>query len=276
MTARRPRIAVVGHAQHVTLARVPALPAPGDILHLERPIAIAGGGGAITFFQLVRSPAEVHFFTAVGTDAAGDDVRRALAESGAAIHAGRRDRLHSRDLVLVTPDGERTIVVMQPPLQARFDDGLPWDVFARCDAVFFTGQDPAILRAARAARLVLVTARRASVLADAGIVADVVVGSLNDPRESANRYPVPPQAIVLTDGARGGRIDTSSGSERFAAPPAPHAIVGCYGAGDSFAGALTWYLTADVPLGEACARAGAAGAAVLAGVNPFDHQTTLR
>ncbi len=260
----------------MTLARVPALPAPGDILHLDAPIAIAGGGGAITFFQLVRSPAEVHFFSAIGTDAAGDEVRRALAASGATIHAGRRDQPHSRDLVLVTPDGERTIVVIQPPLQARFEDALPWDLFASCDAVFFTGQDSAILRRARAARLVVVTARRATVLADAGIAADVVVGSLNDPRESANRYPVPPRAIVLTDGGRGGRIDTANGSERFAAPAAPRAIVGSYGAGDSFAGALTWHLVAGLPIKDACERAGAAGAAVLAGINPFDHQVTLR
>src|SRR5262245_29433667 len=136
MSTTRPRIAVVGHAQHVTIAAVPALPALGDILHLERAVTMAGGGGAITFFQLVRSPAEVHSFTALGDDAAGSEVRAALESSGAAIHAARRDPPHSRDLVLVTPDGERTIVVVQPPLQTRIDDPLPWDLFATCDAVF--------------------------------------------------------------------------------------------------------------------------------------------
>ncbi len=163
MSAARPRIAVVGHAQHVTLAAVPSLPRPGDILHLEAPTWMAGGGGAITFFQLVRSPAEVHFFTAIGDDALGAAVKQRLVATGASIHTARREPPHSADLVLVTPDGERTIVVMQPPLQARFADPLPWDVFATCDAVFFTGQDPEILRAARAARLVVVTARRAAV-----------------------------------------------------------------------------------------------------------------
>jgi ribokinase len=269
------RIAVVGHAQHVTLAAVPSLPALGDIVHLERPAWMAGGGGAITFFQLVRSPAELHFFTALGDDDAGRDVATALAASGAAIHAGRRAGAHSRDLVLVTPEGERTIVVMQPPLQARIDDSLPWDVFATCDAVFFTGQDPAILRAARAARLLVVTARRAAVVAAAGVVVDVVIGSLNDPRESANDYPVAPRALVLTDGPRGGRITTATGSEPFAAPPPPAAIVGSYGAGDSFAGALTWYLAAGLALKDACERAGAHGAAVLGGVNPLAHQLPL-
>lgn len=271
----RPRIAVVGHAQHVTLAAIPGLPAPGDILHLESPTWMAGGGGAITFFQLVRSPAEIHFFTAVGDDEAGRAVEAALAASGATIHAARRPGPHSRDLVVVTPDGERTIVVMQPPLQARIDDPLPWDVFATCDAVFFTGQDPAVLRAARAARLLVVTARRAAVVAEAGVAVDAVVGSQNDPRESANTYPVPPRALVLTNGGGDGRIDTPAGSEPFRAAPSPRRLVGSYGAGDSFAGALTWYLVAGLALKNACERAGAHGAAVLAGVNPLEHQLPL-
>jgi ribokinase len=275
VSTRRPLIAVVGHAQHVTLAAVPRLPAPGDILHLEAPIGMPGGGGAITFFQLVRSPAEVHFFTAIADDGAGSEVRAGLVASGATIHAARRPPPHSRDLVLVTPDGERTIVVMQPPLQTRLEDPLPWSIFAECDAVFFTGQDPAILRAARAARLVVVTARRAAVVAAAGIVVDVVVGSVNDPREAANQYPILPRALVLTDGPRGGRIESAAGTERFRAAPAPPVIAGSYGAGDSFAGALTWYLVAGLPLQAACERAGAHGAAVLAGTDPLQHQLAL-
>lgn len=276
MSAARPRIAVVGHAQHVTLAAVPALPAPGDILHLEQPTVMAGGGGAITFFQLLRSPADVHFFTAVGDDAAGAEVAARLAASGATIHVATRPGPHSRDLVLITPDGERTIVVMQPPLQNRIDDPLPWDRFATCDAVFFTGQDPAVLRAARAARLLVVTARRAAVIAASGVEVDVAVGSLNDPREAANDYPIPPRALVLTDGPRGGVVRTAAGEERFAAPPSPPRFVGSYGAGDSFAGALTWYLVAGHPIRDACGRAGAHGAAVLAGIDPLPNQLPLK
>lgn len=275
MSTRRPRIAVVGHAQHVTLARVASLPAPGDILHLEAPIWLPGGGGAITFFQLVRSPADVHFFTAIGDDAAGVEVHARLLASGATIHAARRAQEHSRDLVLVTPDGERTIVGLQSPLQARFSDPLPWSLFAACDAVVFTGQDAAILRAARAARVVVVTARRAAVVAAAGIAADVVVGSANDPREASNDYPIPPRALVLTDGARGGRIETAGGTEYFAAAAPPSVVAGSYGAGDSFAAALTWYLVTGLPLKAACERAGAHGAAVLAGTNPLEHQRPL-
>ncbi len=271
------RIGVVGHAQHVTLTRVAALPAPGDILHVEAPIAIPGGGGAITLLQLARGPAEVHFFTAIADDAAGDEVRAGLRPSGAVVHAARRAAPHSRDLVFITPDGERTIIVMQPPLQPRFGDGLPWDLLGTCDAVYFTGQDPEILRAARAARVLVVTARRAGVLAAAGVAADVVVGSANDPREASRLadYALPPRALVMTAGGAPGRIETADGVASFPAAPPPATITGSYGAGDSFVGALTWFLAAGLALVEACTRAARYGAAVLAGVNPLEHQLPL-
>jgi ribokinase len=274
VTAVRRRIAVVGHAQHVTLARVARLPAPGEILHLEAPVTIPGGGGAVAFFQLLRCPAEVHFFTAVGSDTTGVEIEAELAATGATIHTARRDQPHSRDLVLITPDGERTIMVIEPPLHPRLDDGLPWDVFGTCDAVFFTAQDADLLRAARAARVLVVTARRASVLRASGVVADVVVGSRHDPKEASGLadYPIPPRALVMTAGASGGEIETAAGSEHFPAAAAPTPIVGSYGAGDSFVGALTWYLAVGLSVGAACTAAGAHGAAVLAGITPLACQ----
>jgi ribokinase len=271
------RLAVVGHVEHVTLGTVPALPRPGDIVHLEAPVWFPGGGGGITFFQLLRSPAEVHLFTAIGNDDAGTAVATRLATTGAVIHAARRDEPHTRDLVLVTPDGERTIVVVGAPLHARLDDPLPWDVLAGCDAVYFAGQDPAVLRAARAAHLLVVTARRRAVLARAGVRADVVVGSAHDPLEASALvdYPVAPGAIVMTEGADGGRIETTTGVTRFPAAPPPARRVASYGAGDSFVGALTWHLACGLPLADACARAAVYGAAVLTGLNPLDVQLPL-
>jgi ribokinase len=52
-------------------------------------------------------------------------------------------------------------------------------------------------------------------------------------------------------------------------------IGAAYGAGDTFAAALTWYVAAGLPVPEACARAGAHGAAVLAGLDPRDAQLPL-
>lgn len=270
------RIAVIGHVEHVTLARAAAAPAAGEIVHLDAPRVIAGGGGGIAFFQLAKSDAELHLFTAIGIDEAGQEVHGQVAETRATIHAAVRWQPHTRDLVLVTP-GERTIFVVGGPLHPRADDRLSWDVPGRCDAVYFTGQDPETLRMARGSTLLVVTARRSRALAESGVRADIVVGSARDPRESSTLadYAVAPRALVMTDGAEGGWIETASGRAPFAAAKQPAAAIGAYGAGDSFAGALTWYAARGLSMADACARAAECGAAVLAGVNPIEHQLRL-
>src|SRR4051812_26738624 len=170
----RMRVAVIGHVEHVTLGRVPAVPRPGEIAHLEGPRVFPGGGGGIAFWQLTRSSAEVVLFTALGNDEAGRQVADRLAMARARVHAARREVPHTRDLVLLTPDGERTIGVIGEPLHPERADVLPWDELAGCDAAYFTGQDPETLMAARAARVLLVTARRRAALLRSGVRADVV------------------------------------------------------------------------------------------------------
>jgi len=234
-------------------------------------------GAASPFWQLARSPAEVLLFTALGDDDAARFVESKLAGSGAQMYSARRGEPHTRDIVLITPDGERTIIVVREPLHPRRDDPLPWEELAACDAAYFTGQDHDTLRAARAASLLVVTARRSQALARSGVRADLVVGSAVDPRERGRLadYAVPPGALVLTDGARGGAIETAAGIERFSASPTPQPAVGAYGAGDSFAAALAWYVARGLPLREACERAGAHGAAVLRGIDPVAWQLPL-
>jgi len=272
------RVAVVGHVEHITLGRVAAVPRAGEIAHLEAPRWFPGGGGGVAFSQLVRSAAEVHLYTALGDDEAGAEVAAALARTTARIHAAVRTEAHTRDVVMITPDGERTIVVVGEPLHPRADDPLPWDLLASCDAAYFTAQDPAALRLARAARVLVVSARRREALVRSGVRADVVVGSVRDRREqSALRdYPVVPGALVLTEGAAGGHVETAAGTVRFPAPPTVATAGGsAYGAGDSFAGALTYYFAAGLAVPEACGRAGAHGAAVLRGVDPWESQVAL-
>src|SRR5512141_561088 len=98
------RIAIVGHVEHIRVGRLPRVPEAGEIAHLEQPRTMAGGGGGISFFQLSRSSAEIHLYTALGHDDAGAEVARRLHETGARIHAARRAMPHTRDLVMITPD----------------------------------------------------------------------------------------------------------------------------------------------------------------------------
>jgi len=275
--AERLRVAVIGHVEHVSIGRAPSLPPPGEIAHLDEPCQIAGGGGGIAFHQLVRSPGEVHLFTAVGSDEAGQAIERRLRGIRAELHIARRDAPHTRDLAVITADGERTIFVVGEPLHPRRSDDLPWNVLAACDAVYFTGQDPETLVEARTARLLVVTSRRREALEKSGVRADVVVGSTKDRREYSTLadYAPPPSALVMTEGAKGGYVETADGVTRFPPTPVAGKIVGSYGSGDTFAAALTWYLARGFPLVEACTRAGKHGAAVLRGINPLEWQMEL-
>jgi len=273
------RVGVIGHVEHITLGRVPAVPRAGEIAHLEEPRFFPGGGGGIAFFQLTRSAAEVLLYTALGNDEAAAAVRGRIAATRARIFAAERQAAHTRDLVMITPDGERTIVVVGEPLHPERADALPWDELTSCDGVYFTAQDPAAIAAARAARILVVTARRRPALIRSGVRADVVLGSALDPREACTLDDFPaeqrPAALVLTEGAAGGVVYTAEGARRFPAPQRSGKIRGAYGAGDSFAGALTYYLAKGLPVLEACTRAGHHGAAVLGTLEPLEAQAWL-
>lgn len=273
------RIAVVGHVEHVTLGRADGVPAPGDIIHLRDVRVIPAGGGGIAFAQLCRSDAEIHFFTAVGSDEGGRTVaaRIQVSPDRVHIHAAVRDVDHPRVVVYVDACGRRTIVVTAPPLQPAASDPLPWSILAGCDAVYFTGDDPASLRLARSARRLVVTGRRSAVLRAAAIAPDVIIGSVSDPRENAplDSYDPPPGALVLTDGPRPVRVVRPGGTTLIDAPRAPDHVVGDYGAGDSFAASVTYFLAHGLDVEEACRRAGPHGAAVLGGIDPLEMQTPL-
>ena len=276
-----PRIAVVGHVEHVTLGRAEGAFGAGDIVHLRDARFLAGGGGGLAFAQLCRSDAEIHLFTAVGRDAAGQAVGARIRESSERprvhVHAAVRPLDHPRVVVVIGADGRRTIIVTGQPLQPAATDPLPWPNLAKCDAVYFTGADPEILRLARAAPRLIVTARRSSVLRASAVAADVIVGSVSDPRENAPlaAYVPPPGALVLTDGPRPVHVQRPSGEVLVEPPPAVEPVAGDYGAGDSFAGALTFFVAYGLSVEEACRRAGPFGAAVLAGIDPLENQLRL-
>ena len=59
------RVAVVGHVEWMEFARVPALPAPGDIVHATEVWEEAGGGGAVAAVQLAKLAGGAVFFTAL-------------------------------------------------------------------------------------------------------------------------------------------------------------------------------------------------------------------
>jgi ribokinase len=273
------RIAVIGHVEHVTLGRIDGVLETGNVAHLIDVRVIAAGGGGIAFAQLCRSDAEVHLFTAVGNDAAGRDVEARIRAHPARVHphAAAHSFEHPRVVVVVDREGRRTILVTREPLHPDATDPLPWAILADCDAAYFTGTEAGSLRQARRARRLVVSARRHPALLAAGISPDVVVGSVVDPRENRafQAYSPAPGALVLTDGPRPIRVIRPGGETFVDAPSGPAVVAGDYGAGDSFAAALTFFLAHGLSVEDACRRAGPFGAAVLGGIDPLQVQATL-
>lgn len=270
------RVAVVGHVEHVTLGTVDTVPSSGDIAHLGSPQTFPGGGGGLAFSQLCRGDAELHLFTAIGDDEAGATVEAALRDTDAVLHLARRPQPHTRDVVMVDASGERTILVLGPPLHPEPEDPLPWELLERMDAVYFTAESSRLLRAARAAKRLIATARRKPVVDGSEVTLDAVLGSENDPREKSRRaqYALPPRAVVMTAGARGGTVETETGLHPFSAPSVEQ-VRGAYGAGDSFAGAFTYWLASGLDPVAASERAAEAGAAVVTSPSPYGAQICL-
>jgi ribokinase len=137
------RVAVVGHLDWVEFARVDRLPSRGEIVRARECWEELAGGGML-------------------------DV---------AVHAAPRSPPQRRAFVHVDHDGERTITVLGERMAPRGADALPWEALAGVDAVYFTGGDADALRAARAARVSVATARAAEVVREAGVELDALVAS---------------------------------------------------------------------------------------------------
>ncbi len=259
------RCAVVGHVEWVEFARVPHMPAAGEIVHADETWEEPAGGGAVVSRQLALLAGRCELFTALGGDELGRRSERRLAELGVDVHAERRGSTR-RAWTHVDAAGERTITVLGDKLLATHPPP-----FHGYDAVFFVSGAVEALRAARAARFLAASARELPTLREAGVALDLLVASAHDPGE---RYDgsLDARAVVLTEGAAGGTFN----GERYAAAPAPERVADTYGAGDSFAAALCFALARGDAPADALALAARAGAAVLAGRGPYTSQLALR
>ena len=272
------RAAVVGHLEWVEFVRVPRHPEPGEIAHASEWWKEPAGGGPVAAEQLRKLGAHTSFFTALGDDELGHRAAEDLGERGLDVHAVFRPEPTRRAFCHVDSAGERTITVIGERLAPRGDDDLPWDLMNEMDAVYFTAGDQRAVKAARAAKIVSATARALTALQEAGVVLDALVGSAVDAGErfSPSDLQVEPRLSVWTDGARGGRWEGAGRSGLYSASPLPGPPVDRYGAGDSFAGGLTFGLGRGLPLEEALELAADCGAAAVCGRGPYRSQLARR
>ncbi|MEI8104963.1 MAG: PfkB family carbohydrate kinase [Actinomycetes bacterium] len=255
------RCAVVGHVEWVEFAEVVAVPPPGGIANAIAFWEEPAGGGSVVSAQIARLAGGCDFFTALGDDDLGHRSVERLSELGVTVHSEWMGATR-RAWTYVDANRERTITTLGPKL--RPSGPLP---LAGYDLVFFVAGNAEALRSARAARFLGATPRELPTLREGGVALDLLVGSGNDPGE---RYDggLDAALVVQTDGAHGGIAD----GRRYEAATPPGPLSDTYGAGDSFAAALSFGLARGDELAAALDLATRAGAAVVSGRGPYSTQ----
>jgi ribokinase len=269
------RLAVVGHVEWIEFVRGDHVPAAGEIVHAHDSFEEPAGGGAVAAVQLVRLAGGATFFTAVGDDELARRTRARLAELGVTVRDATREAPTRRGLTFLDAHGERTIITIGERLAPRGRDPLDWDELGRADGVYLTAADGDALHAARAAGVLVASPRAGRVLAEQDVRLDALVYSDSDELETAfaRALEPAPTLLVATRGADGGRYETAQGQTGgWTAAPLPGPIADTYGAGDSFAAALTFGLAQGHDPDAALALAARAGAACLTGRGPYERQ----
>ena len=271
------RVAAVGHIEWVEFVRGDHVPVAGEIVHAHDSFEEPAGGGAVAAVQLARLAGSSTFFTGLGDDELARRSRARLAELGVTVRDATRDLPTRRALTFLDANGERTITTIGERLAPRGRDPLDWDDLHQVDGVYLTAADGEALHAARAAGVLVASPRAGPVLHDESVRLDALVYSDRDEFEIAYARALdpPPTLLVATRGADGGRYETAQGERgTWAAAPLPGPIADSYGAGDSFAAALTFGLAKGLDPAAALAIATRAGGVCLTGRGPYERQLT--
>ena len=268
-------VAVVGHVEWIEFARVERVPTAGEIVHALDTWQEPGGGGAVAAVQLERLAGDCLFLTALGDDELGHRAERELTELGVRVEVAWRRQPQRRAFVFTDAHAERTITVMGDRVGPAGDDPLPWSELDGIDGVYFTAGDAQAVRASRAARTLVSTARTIRPLAESGVQIDMLVSSSRDvgERYTPGDIEPPPRLVARTAGAGGGWGEAPDGTRtEWTAAPLPGPPVDAYGAGDSFAAGLTYGLAAGRSPEEALALGARCGAACVTGRGPYAGQ----
>jgi ribokinase len=252
------RVAVVGHVEWIDFVPVERVPESGAILVAPESWGQAAGGGGVASVCLARLAGSATLLTALGDDAFGHASVVELEAQGVSVDVAWRDAPQRRGFCYLAADGERTITVLADKLRPRRDEPLSWDELGEFDGIYFTGGDAGALQAARAARVLVATARELPTVREAGVELDALVRSAADPDEAYDGpLDPPPRVVVSTEGSKGGTLEPGG---RFEAAPIPGPLADSYGAGDAFAAGLTYALGEGRTPAEAAAFAASVAA----------------
>ncbi|MFH8252570.1 ribokinase [Microbacterium sp. B2969] len=275
------RVAVLGSANADLVVEVPRRPAGGETLLGSDLHVFAGGKGANQAAAAARSGASTSFHACVGRDENGEVVRSRLVEAGVAVEGiVTVDRPTGTALILVTPDGENSIVV-SPGANQALDVGhaeATADQWSNADVLVLNLETPretvervAAMAAERGVRVLLNAAPAEQVSSVTLAVCDPLVVNEHEARalleddgnssfaRLAERFlDLGVRSVVITLGAAGALYGDRNGIDTVPSFRVP--VVDTTGAGDAFVGATACELAAGTPLRDAVAFASAVAA----------------
>lgn len=264
-------VAVIGSANVDLVVEVARRPEAGETLSGSDLRTFAGGKGANQAAAAARSGARTSFFACVGADDHGVALRAQLSSAGVDVSRVRSvDRPTGTALVLVTPDGENSIVVSPganhaldvAAATARIDEWSGADMLVlNLETPLRTVEHVVAIAGERGIRMLLNAAPAALLDTRTLAVCDPLVVNeheartlLSDPHSAfadlARRFlEQGVRSVVITLGAAGALFGDGDGIEVVPAFAVP--VVDPTGAGDAFVGALACELTRGAVLRDA-------------------------
>lgn len=270
----RGRVTVVGSANVDHVIRVHRLPQPGETVLGSAYAEHMGGKGANQAVAAARLGASVAFVGAVGTDAAGDRVLRALADEGVdCASVARIADAPTGAAVITVEEGGQNQIAVAPGANQRLDPPRVAEFVATLDpaVVLAVLEIPmaAVLAAAQAARQararLVLNAAPATDLPDDLFASGplIAVNAEERPLVGLSAETLIKRGaggLLVTRGADGVSLVTESGETSIPGEH-PGTVIDATGAGDAFVGALAVFLAEGMEL-EAAARKANASAAL--------------
>ena len=277
-----PRVCVVGSINQDVVARVSRLPRPGETLLGHDLIHVAGGKGQNQAVAAARAGAGVAMVGLLGDDAAGREMRQALAAEGIEVAGlGTVPGPSGTALIWVADDSENSIVVV-PGANGRVDAGwVDQQAHLVVGAAVVLAQleiaEAAVAAAFRAGRAAgastVLNASPARDVRELLALTDVLVVNEHEAAllsglgihdvDTAARAAVAlghtVRGVVVTLGADGVVVVDGAATPELV-PAFPVTPVDTTGAGDAFTGVLACRLAAGEPLARAAVWGAAAGA----------------
>ncbi len=265
-------VVVLGSANADLVVEVPRRPGGGETLLGSDLQLFAGGKGANQAAAAARGGATTRFLGCVGADAHGEFLRRHLTDAGVDVSGVRTgSRPTGTALILLTPDGENSIVV-SPGANAAVDVAMVEEmspVWMSADVLILNLEVPLetvthlVARAAAGGVRLLLNAApavhfdRAVLEACHPLVvneyeAQIVLGSAPDAsfdELAAGLLAAGARSVVITLGAAGALVGDATGITLV--PAYRVEAVDTTGAGDAFVGATACELARGADLREA-------------------------